>query len=128
MSLMARGAAFLNHTLGVAAGGALTYSRTVNAVTTTASVTGWVGLEDRDEVTAPSPNTRNKDRERDYLIPVDQLTAFGTPQKGDLITETVNGVAKTFVVSKRDTEDEWRFSDHGETRYRIHTRPKPAQT
>lgn len=118
MGLLSRGAAFLNRVLPTAAGGTLTYTRGA----TTASVSGWAGIEDRDESVSPNPTTRSTDRERDYMVAVAELTAFGVPAEGDRITETINGVATVFEVSKRDREPCYRFADHARTRYRIHTR------
>lgn len=121
MGLLSRGASFLNRVLPVAAGppAGLTYTR---AGIDPATVIGWAGIEDRDEAVNPTPTTRSTDRERDYMIAVAELTAFGVPQEGDRITETINGAATVFEVSKRDREPCYRFADHARTRYRIHTR------
>lgn len=128
MGLLKRGANFLNRVLPTAAGptqadgtaGTLTYTRGA----TSAAVSGWAGQEERDATDAPTPEARSTDRERDYLIPVAELTAFGVPTEGDTVTETINGVAVVFRVSKQETEPEWRYADHARTRYRIHTRKK----
>lgn len=60
--------------------------------------------------------------DRDYLIEAADLTAFGDPQLGDRITETLNGVSRTWEVKTPGTGDPaWRWSDPGHTRYRVHT-------
>ena len=121
MGLLARGASFLNRALPAAAGpatGTLTYTRGATAAT----VSGWAGQEDRDEAVSPTPTARSTDRERDYMVAVSELAAFGVPQEGDRITETINGAAVVFEVSKRDREPCYRYADHARTRFRIHTR------
>jgi hypothetical protein len=60
--------------------------------------------------------------DRDYLIELADLTAFGDPQIGDRITETLAGVQRVFEVRTPGTgEPAWRWSDPGHTRYRVHT-------
>ena len=126
MGLLGRGATFLNRALGASAGGSLTYARP--SASLTATITGWAGQEERDEVTAPSTNSRLTDRERDFLIPVGQAAfgPFGLPKVGDTITETINGESVAFVVSPRDTEPAWRYSDIARSRFRVHTRKGAA--
>ena len=63
---------------------------------------------------------------RDYLIAVaDYQIPFGTPtlpQQGDVIAETVNGVAKTFAVLVPEGKQAFEFSDVGQTQLRVHTK------
>lgn len=64
--------------------------------------------------------------DRDYLVPRDQLRVGGVefePDDGDRLVEVIGGVACTFEVMKPDTgEPAWRWSDTGETTYRLHVK------
>lgn len=58
--------------------------------------------------------------ERDYLIPVDDLT-YGEPELGDRVTQTLNGESVVFEVATPTTgEPCWRYADAGRTFYRLH--------
>lgn len=61
--------------------------------------------------------------DRDYLIPVANLTALGEPTTGDRISETIGSTVCTFEVMTPDTgEPSWRYSDQTRTVYRVHTK------
>jgi len=59
---------------------------------------------------------------RDYLIDVADLGALATPQAGDIITETLNGVAQCFEVLAPNNEPPFRYSDRTRKTLRIHTK------
>lgn len=61
--------------------------------------------------------------ERDYLIPVADLTLDGQrvqPERGDRITETINGELVIYEVTAPPDEPEARYSDHERTIWRVH--------
>lgn len=58
--------------------------------------------------------------DRDYLIPAADL-GF-EPERGDRITETINGTPTVYEIVAPLDEPDWRWSDSGETRYRVHTK------
>jgi hypothetical protein len=121
MSLL-NNAAWLNGMLGKAAGVAITYTRaTVVVPITAASGNATVGREDATSEREGGPRKESSDR--DYLIAVAALASLGEPREGDLIQESINGVAAKFKVMRPDIgEPAWRFSDTEETCYRLHTK------
>jgi hypothetical protein len=69
-------------------------------------------------------------RSRDYLIQADDLVIGGvvvTPQRGDLIEETVGAKIQIYEVTRPDGEQPWRYADHGRTSIRVHTKLKAVQ-
>lgn len=123
MGLLQDGQAMLTQTLAAAAGVSVVYSRTVNGVTVSTTLTAWVG-----RTLFAGSNDTNGARvewgERDYLIPVASLKLNGVaviPQKQtDRITETINGTPVVFELQTPTGEPVWRFSDQYRTLYRVH--------
>lgn len=62
--------------------------------------------------------------DRDYLIPVDELTLDGDlvqPQENDWIEQIINGKpSQQFKLIAPEGEPVWRYSDPQETLYRCH--------
>jgi hypothetical protein len=58
---------------------------------------------------------------RDYLIEASDIAAFGVPQPGDLIVQTLAGLTHTFVVSGPSGEPVYAYADPGRRVFRIHT-------
>lgn len=119
MSLLSRGQSWLNRTLAVAAGVSLTYTRGAQSVT----LTGWVGRTAFAQLPGSGSGAAVIWGDRDYLIPVSDLVLGGsavTPQRGDRISETIDGVSLTFEVLAPGTEPAWRYSDAGRQTYRVH--------
>jgi len=65
---------------------------------------------------------------RDYLIQVDDLTAFGEPAAGDRIKDTLNAVVEIFEVMSPGDEPVFRYSDAYRKLFRIHTKHVGAVT
>jgi len=59
---------------------------------------------------------------RDYLIDVEELAAFGKPQRGDRIKEELNGKVEVFEVMAPGNEPHFRYSDPYRQIFRIHTK------
>ena len=62
---------------------------------------------------------------RDYIISAALLILGGgqtVPQRGDRITQTVDGTARTYEVLAPGGEPPWRWSDPHHRRVRIHTK------
>ena len=117
-TLMSRGLAMLARSLQTGAGVTATYARGA----TSFAITPWVGRTGFGR-TGTDTGPALVWGERDYLIPVADLTAGGVtqPQKGDRITEVVGGVSKVFeVVPPEAGEPAWRFADQSQTMYRLH--------
>jgi hypothetical protein len=124
MGLMNRAQAMLNRNLGTAAGVSVTYSRGNEAV----PLTAWVGrTQALTDGRSQTPQVKVDIGERDYLIPVAELhqSGFGEPQKGDRITEVLNGCEVTFEVSPAEGVPAWKWSDAERTRYRVLTKKRP---
>lgn len=120
MSLRSRGAAALTRRLLQSDGVEVTYTRGAQSEI----ITVWIGntLFAR---TLDEPGASVIWGDRDYLIPVASLVIGGTattPQKGDRITETIDGVPVVFELQTPTGEPSWRHSDQDRTRYRIHTK------
>lgn len=62
--------------------------------------------------------------ERWYQIQRTDFTAagFDEPKVGDRITETLAGVARTFEVSKGDSEPAWKWLDELRTAFQVRTK------
>ncbi len=120
MSMFSDAQTWLNETLATAAGVSVTYTDGTYSV----SLTPWVGR------TVFSSNLDGAARiefgDRDYLIPVSVLILNGAatkPAVGHRITESVNGTTKVYEIMRPDTgEPAWRYSDQGETVFRIHVK------
>lgn len=87
------------------------------------TLTAWVGrtlyARDADE---PAAATRIWG-DRDYLFKVEDLVLAGakvTPREGDLVVETIAGVACTFELATPTGEPVWRWSDPTRTLLRVH--------
>lgn len=59
---------------------------------------------------------------RDFIIDVDDLAAFGEPQRGDRVTETLNGSNEVFEILAPGTEPHFEYSDRDRAVFRIHTK------
>lgn len=118
MGLLGRGADMLTRRLAAADGDrVVAYTRGAVTLAVAGAVVG------RTTFTAAQQGAARVERsDRDYLIPVAALVGLGTPAAGDRITETVNGVVKTYECKppRLVGEPPWRFSDATETVYRIH--------
>ena len=94
-TLMARGQALLARKGVVAAGVSVTYTRDSSA----AALTAWVGNTDRDAAGLAGGEYVVRVRtDRDYLLRYADLAAFGEPQPGDTLTETVGGETEVYEV------------------------------
>lgn len=98
------------------AGVTVTYTRGATSRTITAVVGRTVFASQLDG------GPRIEFGDRDYLIEATEMTAFGDPQIGDRIAETLNGTSRVWEVMTPGTgEPAWRWSDPQHTRYRVHT-------
>jgi len=59
---------------------------------------------------------------RDFLVSVSELAAFGEPQAGDTIRDTLNGVVMVYEVMAPGGEPAFRYADDYRIAYRIHTK------
>jgi hypothetical protein len=59
---------------------------------------------------------------RDYLIPAKALIVFGSPHRGDVVSEVADGIRHLYEVLAPGREPHWRWSDPNRTLYRIHTK------
>ena len=122
-ALMTRGMAALNRLMAVAAPvTSCTYTRIAggSAVTLTDFIPGKSAQMSQNGPGEPA--TRLEFTERDILGPVASLTQSGTaftPAVGDRWTETINGTAYTFEVSKMNGLPAWAWCDQQRTRIRI---------
>lgn len=112
-----RGVAFLERILPVTHGvtGGVNYVRGTTAVSAIPAAFGRTlfNLQDR------TSGGKVVWGERDYIIAVSELTAFGMPKQGDRISHG----GEVFEVSMPDVnEPHWRYSDNQRTMFRIHTR------
>ncbi len=123
-TLQERGAAALVRRMKASAGVAVTYTRTDanGSNPQTVALTAWVGN------TLYARNTQEPGAsviwgERDYFFAAADLVLGGsqtTPQKGDTITGTIDGVATTFGLSTPTGEPVWRYSDQTRQIIRAH--------
>ena len=128
-TIHARGQRLLNRTTGDTAGTgtSVTYTRASGTGAGTATLVATPYREQPDATAVPVQGTRSADRGREYVIVYADLVAggFGEPAEGDRITETLNGVAKVFEISRHRTEPAWRWADEPtRTRVVVHTREK----
>ncbi len=117
---MDRGAAVLVARMKQAAGRTVTYARKSGGATV--SLTAWVGntlyARQTDE-----PGASVVYGERDYFVAAADLVQGGTaflPQRGDQVTETIDGAAVTFELSTPTGEPVWRYSDQTRQVLRLH--------
>jgi hypothetical protein len=121
---MANGRSLLNRAAPAVAGVTLTVLRENDGGTYTGTITDARAGNTRS-IAETTAGPRFERRERDYLITVTSyvLDTLGVvePEAGDLFTETINGVARKWVVTP--------FSglppveeDQGTNRYRVHVR------
>ena len=59
---------------------------------------------------------------RDFLVAVEDLAAFGVPERGDRIAETQGERTFVYEVMAPGKEDCWRFSDPYRVTLRVHTK------
>lgn len=62
---------------------------------------------------------------RDFIFPAADLTIGGTatlPERGDVVTETVNGVEQTYPVTSGGSSRYFRYADPYRTILRVHTK------
>lgn len=107
-------------------GGVLvTYHRGGAFVEVTATVGSTTGE------TGDAEGFRVETRRRDYLIQAAVLILDGeliTPERGDLIKQTIADVLHTFEAVPLGAEPHWRWSDDQKTRYRIHVQEVDSET
>lgn len=98
----------------------ITYARSgISAVTLTATI-GRSMFDARDK-----NGFVFRDRMIDFIVSVADMTAFGEPQLGDIITDTANSSTRTFkVMSPKPPTNESFFQelDGFGIGYRIHTK------
>lgn len=94
----------------------VTYTRAVTSATVTATP-GRTEFEVRDRY-----GFATRENWRDFIINAAALTAFGTPVRGDTITDTVNGEERVFAVAAPAGEQPYRDTDAYGTAYRIHVK------
>jgi len=126
MGLMSRGMNWLGERHKAVEGVTVSYTRNE----ATASVVAVVGDQ--------KGNVQNRAQQgqslltwsdRDYLIRAVDLAAAllpyameNPPAIGDRITETINGVAHVFEVSRKPNESPWVWSEPEQVTYRIRTK------
>jgi hypothetical protein len=62
---------------------------------------------------------------RDFLVSACDMLFNGqyiVPADGHVIKETVGNAVHVYAVRREDGEQPWRYSDHGRTQIRIHTK------
>jgi len=64
---------------------------------------------------------------RDYLITAEDLASFGLPERGDRITEAVDGQSLVYEVLAPGGQTPWRWSDPYHRTLRIHTKQVGVQ-
>jgi hypothetical protein len=125
VSRLTRGQAALvaRQRVGAVPAGTITYSRNAESVDLTGNA--WVGRTVFRRTELQTEGASIVFGDRDYLIVAAALVLGGvriTPKEGDLVTETLNGVAVEFRVSALPGEDAWRWSDAGRTVLRAHVK------
>lgn len=120
MSMADRGARLLRDKIATAFGREVQYTRGTTTVTITVSPAAGRSLA--NPAAANVLSVRTESTERDYLIPATEYTrvSLGTPQRGDRITEVIDGVACVFECAPREQEPEWRWSNDERIVYRLH--------
>ncbi len=87
----------------------------------TKSLTAWIGTNNfsRDQSTAIVPISSD----RDYLLYTMDLGELGVPQRGDRITETINGVVCVYEATPTaDGNPCWVYQGHSQAMTRIYTK------
>jgi hypothetical protein len=118
-NLLQDGAAWLGGQLKDHAGTSITYQRGVSTVTITATAT----LHEYEVVDQEGFSTTVLSR--DYLVHAADLVLGGAeiaPRSGDLIAETIGGVACTFEVMPLGMKKEYEPVDRDGLLLRIHTK------
>jgi len=60
--------------------------------------------------------------DRDYIIKKSELP-YAEPELGDRVIQTIDGVEYQFeIIQPNNNDNAWRWSDHFQTAYRIHTK------
>lgn len=59
---------------------------------------------------------------RDFLVSAEDMVAFGLPERGDRITDTVDGRSFVYEVLAPAGRTPWRWSDGYRRTLRIHTK------
>ena len=65
---------------------------------------------------------------RDYLIAVEDFSAFAEPERGDQVKDVLNGKTEIFEVMAPGDEPHFRWSDPYRKALRIHTKHVGTQT
>jgi len=124
VSRLTRGQAALiaRQQAGAAPSGTITYTRAAGG---TVDLTGkaWVGRTVFRRNPLGSGEATIQFGDRDYLIPVADLAAGGTPfqpAEGDRITETVGAASLVFEILAPTGEPAARHSDPQRTVWRVH--------
>jgi len=122
--LFSRGTDFLDRSLKQVGQVQITYSRGVQSAVIAACV-GRTAFAQAAPAGTSGPAPAIIWGDRDYLVLAADLVLGGSavePQRGDRITETIAGTARTFEVLAPPGEPAWRYSDAGRTTYRIHAK------
>lgn len=119
MTLASRGRDAHVRRVKEAAGVSVTYTRLGGGTLTLTAVHGLTTFSSEEAL------GRVEISARDYLVAVADLAVSGTafaPAVGDRITETINGVAKTFEVQdpQNGGETACRYSDQDRAMWRLH--------
>ena len=117
MGMLTDGVAWLNDVLDEQVGEHIVYSRATLSATLIATI-GRTAFESDNEFGVLRIESR------DYILTRSRLDAagFGEPQRGDRITETINGEDVTYEVLDMAGVMPWEYSDQGRTRVRIQTK------
>ena len=120
MGLLASGASWLARVQAESEGVPLTYT-TLDGVAHAIRGTPFDVAAVTEQPNAPA---RFSFTERGYLILRSALAAIGVsePEEGHLITEVIEGVVTTFVVSNRDTEPCWQWGEAQRLRFKVFTK------
>jgi hypothetical protein len=125
MSLMTRGASFIQRSLSSAGGETIVITPLDGLGTIT--VTNAVPGKSEVDVTQPGQaNSRREINQREYLVPVASLVRNGStvlPAAGDRYAVTINSVAYTFQVMPISGNAAWDWADHM-TRTQVRVRLK----
>lgn len=111
-------------TIRQVAGVPVTYQRGADSVPITATPGGT--LYEAENGTGVATWGRTKD----YIFAAADLVVGGTqvtPERGDLIKETINGRVHVWTATGGSTEQFWRYSDSAQTTIRMSVRLKEIQ-
>jgi hypothetical protein len=84
-------------------------------------MTAWIGTNttSRDGSDAIVPVSSD----RDYLLYTMDLSTLGVPQRGDRITETINGTVCVYEAMPPDGQTAcWAYQGHSQAMIRIYTK------